>query len=350
MCDYDKRCRITYKIIEAAVDKGIRYIKEDGNRGVRNIVDLGAHFAKGRFQKNFFIFAQTVLNNENSAYYTFARNLVENVDDSIIKKFGINLGYNCLTYGTKEIRKNEKKYGYCMPWTIVFDFSLPAPTMFEDDVSKILISGEALGIYCAYFFAGHNALLLKNLLSSLRRRQDGAYFIFADPAIVTDDIIDLAVDAGNVLIILSMDCTRNLKETMCASIKLLNKNCLFGIYSTYDDTNVEWIMSRAFTEQALKTRCAAAYLVQKKPLDGANEHRFLRFVHKIKADNPDPFFRVDFYRDLAYIDRIISDDDCFLSIDGDGNVTSSHLDSAEHLNAKEHSLSEILKKAMPKSK
>ena len=343
----DKRGRITYKIIEAAVNRSIHYIEEDGNRGVRNIVDLGAHFAKGQFQKDFFSFAQEILNNDNSAYYTFVRNLVSNVDGSILKKFGINLGYNCWTYGAKEIRKNEKMYGYNIPWTIIFDFCDPAPSMTQDAVSRLLFSGEMLGIFSANFFVGHNVSVLKWLIAALHAHQDGAYSIFVDPSIINCDIIDSANDAGNVLIVLSMDAARNMPDTMHVSKMLFDRKSLFGIYSTYDNSNIEWVMSRVFAEQALKTQCAVAYLIEKKPLYAEEKQHFLQYIRKIKNEDISTFFLIDFYRDMTYINNTISADDCFLSIDGSGQVTTSHKNTYPKLNAKYHSLSEILNIATP---
>ncbi len=45
---------LTYAIITSAVENGIRYIQDNPKRGVRNLLDLGEYFAKGRFQKDFF--------------------------------------------------------------------------------------------------------------------------------------------------------------------------------------------------------------------------------------------------------------------------------------------------------
>ena len=44
--------RITVKMIEIAINKGIRDIEENPKRGIRNLVDLASHFASSPFQKD----------------------------------------------------------------------------------------------------------------------------------------------------------------------------------------------------------------------------------------------------------------------------------------------------------
>lgn len=347
----DKKGQITYKIIEIAVAKGIRNIEENGNRGVRNIVDLGAHFAKGNFQKDFFRNAQQILNDENSMYYTLAKNLVKTVDHNIIKKFGINLGYNSLTYGVKKIRQNEIKYGYNIPWTIVFDYNLPAQSLSVKEVSDILYSGENLGIYCSMFFIGKNDTFLRELLTDLSSHKDSAYFIFAESEIITDEIIDTIVSAGNIVLVLLMHPTEDNDVSKQVYKKLLYKRCLYGTYSEYNDSNVNLTMSDAYINKIQKTYSSFVYLIKKQPLKFGNQERFSQFIIKAKNENPYPFYLVDFYEDLAYINRIISMEDCFIAINGNGDITVTQMNtlSNQNLNIKNLSLQDILKKTMPKN-
>ncbi|HAE92634.1 MAG TPA: hypothetical protein DCG60_08345, partial [Tissierella sp.] len=117
--------KLTKVMLEIAIERAFKEIELKSKRGIRNLVDLGAHFAKGRFQKDFYNIAQIMLENENSPYYKLVFNIVQNVDHNILKTFGINLGLNSWTYGAKKIRQYEEKKGYNVPWTIIFDFTNP---------------------------------------------------------------------------------------------------------------------------------------------------------------------------------------------------------------------------------
>ena len=97
-----------YTLIESAMGNGIRYIEDNPQRGIRNLLDLGEYFASGRFQKSFFDIAHEMLNNENSFYYYKIGDLVRNTNHRTLANFGINLGYNSFTYGASKIREYEK--------------------------------------------------------------------------------------------------------------------------------------------------------------------------------------------------------------------------------------------------
>ena len=64
--------------IENIVHKAFMDIEEDPRRGLRNLVDLGVNFAKGRFQKPFLRTIQNMLEDEDSAYYTLLEQLLKN--------------------------------------------------------------------------------------------------------------------------------------------------------------------------------------------------------------------------------------------------------------------------------
>ena len=63
--------------IENIVHKAFMDIEEDPRRGLRNLVDLGVNFAKGRFQKPFLRTIQNMLEDEESAYYTLLEQLLK---------------------------------------------------------------------------------------------------------------------------------------------------------------------------------------------------------------------------------------------------------------------------------
>ena len=49
----DKSAKMTYAMIEVAIDKGIRDIQDNTHRGIRNLIDLGSHCLLVRFFRIF---------------------------------------------------------------------------------------------------------------------------------------------------------------------------------------------------------------------------------------------------------------------------------------------------------
>ncbi len=338
----NKKARITNNIIEATLDKSIDYITKNGNRGVRNLVDLGAHFAEGRFQKDFFYYAQQILTNEECVYYDIVKNVVKNTAPNIIKKFGINLGYNSWTYGAKKIREYEQKYGYNIPWTLVFDFEKTA--LSGKKTSEILDSGTSLGILSEMFFVGSNAPALYSLIPILSTYPDNAFFIFSEPELLTDDTFTQITDAGNIMLMMKMNEHDDIIVDTLNNLRM--HKCLYGIYCEYNGQNLDRVISNKNMDRIHKTASPFAFLVKSGHIESIDS--LLSFLHKAQENNHWPFFLVDFYHDLAHIDQIISTEDCFIAIKGDGRIAVGTMDSEKHqVNIMDSSLAAILKQTMP---
>ena len=55
---------ISRMLVEMVVRKALKSIKDDPERGIRNLVDMALQFSsEGRFQRDFFSAAQTMLQN-----------------------------------------------------------------------------------------------------------------------------------------------------------------------------------------------------------------------------------------------------------------------------------------------
>lgn len=349
----DKKRSSIYKIIETAVNKGIRDIKENPNRGIRNLLDLGNYFASRHFQKAFFHTARQILSNENSPYYELASRIVHNVDPNLLKHFGINLGYNSWTYGVEKIREEEKKRGHNIPWTIVFDFMDGIENnLSENDISGVLQNGQSMGIYCGIFFIDNNENRLKALLKMLKSHNNSSYFIFLRPELITNEIARLIVQAGNIAIALTIDASADRKiNIICqkAADILLKNKCLYGTYSNYNDDNVEYIMSGNYLVQIENLHSAFAFLIRESLNDIRKKEHFSHFMQASRYTGKYKFFIVDFYEDFASIERTISMDNCFISIKSNGSVNvPGKNELTKKLNIRTHSLQNILKTTMPR--
>jgi hypothetical protein len=347
----DKKREITYSVIETAIDKGIRDINENSSRGIRNLVDLGTHFAAGRFQKDFFRLSKQILSNVDSPYYRLVNHIVQYTDPKILKHFGINLGYNSWTYGAEKIREYESAHGYNVPWSIVFDFIEEADEMLTNsEVSEVLDMGESMGVYCGMFFAGRDQEQLKALLAMLETHKDSSYFVFLQPELITDEIADDILKAGNIVVALSMNTKDGGISCEKAADILMKSKCLYGIYCTYDDNNVAYVTSAGFLGQLEDMHCTFVFLIRQELNETLNKEHFSQFMQTAKSASEYQLFLIDFYEDMAHVDRIISVEDCFIAVKGDGSIAVSRMDELiEGINIRTHPLPSVLKKNMPKT-
>lgn len=341
------RQKLTNIILDIAIDKGLKEIRVNSKREIRNLVDLGAHFAKGRFQKDFYRMAQRMLEYEDSPYYDLIFNTVNNVDNNIIKKFGTNLGLNSWTYGSETIRNFEKDNGYNIPWTIIFNFVTPTTNPMEVlELLDIIRQGKDLGIYSYMIFIDKNFNEKDNLFKIISENSDCAFLLFATPdSIDKKDVLNIR-ESGNIIISIYMD---NLDKEFLPLIGLLKENkCLYGIYNNYENENVDEILNNNWIEKVIKLNCTFAFLIGSSACNEENVKKVSSYIRDAKINQKYPIFLMDFYEDIRYVDTIISVEPCFAGFLQDGKLILNNAGNFAKLSFKEMNLKDILSISMPK--
>ena len=208
-----------------------------------------------------------------------------------------------------------------------------------------------MGVYCGMFFAGRNKSELESLVRMLAAHKDGGYFIFLNPELITDDIAKATLDARNIAIVLAVDPAGDAAQCGNA-VEILQKNrCMYGTFCLYNDDNVKYITSGKYLRQIEALRCTFVFFVRQSLNVEQNVEYFSRFMQSSRNVCRYQFFIADFYEDIANVDKIISVEDCFLAIKGNGSITASksRLLGGDLPNIRSHSLQSILRKIMPRT-
>ena len=71
-----ERTALNRTLIEAVVTRSLNEIERDPRRGIRKMVDLGAHLAIGRSQRRFLSLIRQLLNDESTPYYELIERLI----------------------------------------------------------------------------------------------------------------------------------------------------------------------------------------------------------------------------------------------------------------------------------
>lgn len=342
--------KMTYEMIEVAVDKAIRDISENPRRGLRNLIDMGAQLASGRFLQVLFGVAKQLLNDHDSPYYDLTKHVVHHVEHKNLKDFAMHLGYNSLTYGAGKIRAYEKEHGYNIPWMIAFDLRQEDTNMLTAaEISDTFLQCESMGIYTGMIFVGKNKASLQTVLHILVSHQDSAFFVFAHPEIITEEIANQAAKASNIALMLAMETGAENRAAMEAFKLLLDRKCLYGAYNEYNDQNLKQVMSKEYLQRIGVAHCICFILIREELEQASNIEELSQFIATARTANKYPFFIFDFYDDTTWIDRTISAEGCFLAIRGNGQIATKTMDGLQDdLNIRTYPLSDILDKTMPK--
>lgn len=333
-------------MIESVVTKAIRELSKRSKRELRNLVELGTRCARGRFQDDFFRMARHMLADDNSPYYDMIFRLVKDVEAESLGTFAINVGYNSWCMGAKRIRAYEQEHGYNVPWTILCDLDegKGAP-LSKEEFSRLIAAGRQLGIYCYCFFS--HAFLQETpwLCDLFSEHKDCAFLLFTgeDAAKVTVALRD----ERNVLPIVCPNDAENdgfSREIFCGAD---GHFAAHGIL--YDETNADAILDwYERGEDIKKEQATILFLLRKKNCPERIAKKVNEFTNRCKAEPKQPLFLLDFYEDVAYVDRVISTESCFLKILRDGSLVTGNPFAMAEGNLREGALTDLLQRHMPK--
>lgn len=341
--------QISRIMIESAIDKGLSDLQIDLKRSVRNLVDLGDYFAKGRFQKDFFRISQQILSNNNSPYYELIDNIVNNVDHSILKKFGINLGLNSWTNGAQRIREFKKENQFNIPWTIIFDFHEQYKNPLNiSEIIDIIKQGKEMGIYTYLFFSNNDPISLNKILEVCKQNLDCAFIIYTYAELVTKSLSEKIKKCGNVIISIQIDKIY-LDAEFSDRIDLLHKEkCLFGVHFYFDSNNANSILDNSLIKQIVKLNCIFLFLIKTENCEQKTEQAIKSYSRDSKTNLKSPIFLIDFFEDISHVGNNISENSCLLKILGDGTVLALEKNSYTKSQIRKSSLIKVLSQIMPK--
>lgn len=328
-------------LVGSVVKRTLKDMKKNPERSIRNLVDMALQFSGGKFQKDFFSAAQTMLQNEKSAYYKLVCDIISYADTNRLYTFGMNLGYNGCTAGAQCIRENEKKLNCNIPWTVSIQID---SDHFDENAQRYQITmqaGEELGIYSWMFFCRKQP---KKALALVKDNPSSAFFLFCEPEHMTSDFLDDAADLYNLMLVVHYDENADEVYTRLRALGLL-----YSVWYQYGQKDTQAIMNGdlfystqqffpVFSAFVPDSECSDT--VQRLAHQAIQQARKEQIYHTILWE---------FQGDNNLIDAIISDDTCSAYFDTNGNLCerNNQIKSGHH-NIFQSNLADIFGSAFPK--
>lgn len=330
----------SYALIETMLQQAIRKIKQDPERGIRNLVDLGLQFSDGRFQKDFLGYAQRMLRNENSAYYDLVKNTVFHVDTDRLITFGMNVGYHGCTIGAKTIRHIEDTEGFGIPWSLIMKINQNDFEKNEAAYHAIIGQGKTLGIYTYLIFAADPSTAM---LSLIAKHTECGFVLFCDADALTEEFIKKAEACCNLML-----CVRYEKTCGEACKILRRRKMLYSVYVPYSEHNTDAVLCGDFLRSVEELHPLFTVFVPEQGCPEMVHRAVYNYITDMRNKQTYRTILWELFGDHLHIDRIISDCSCSAEIDENGFLYALG-NRKNGGNCFEHSLKELLKEMFPKS-
>lgn len=308
--------------IENIVHKAFMDIEEDPRRGLRNLVDLGVNFAKGRFQKPFLRTIQNMLEDEDSAYYTLLEQLLKNTTPAHLSTFGINVGYNSCTMGANIIRSLEERYRFNIPWALSLQIDAKLLQEQPDLYADIIEQGNDLGIYTYFLYVQKQDPL--PLLPIIRQQSSCAFVLLLRDVAYSDALYDALASIDHLITAVFDD-----GQTAEACRQLRRRKTPYAIYYRYHTADIPSLLDDRWANRAAANEPMFALLAAGADVSEEDRQTVYQYINDARSRQRFSMLLADLRYDQLMIDRIISDDECIMGFDRNGNLLSHRKDEAD---------------------
>lgn len=345
-----KQNTLNRSLIQAIVKRAIHHIQENPEREMRNLIDLGKMFAKGHFQKEFFEAAGLELEKNNSLYYKIASSTIQKTDNNYLLTFGMNLGYNSLTYGAQQIRDIEDEAGFNVPWAVFVTLSGEGRLTVRQ-LDRVIEQNKEIGIF-SYIIRIHKSFdRLKELSAVLGRHEDCAFVLLTEPeSLLSADLLDDICKPENILVGLRIN-TGDAKAVSKATAAVRRLKILCAAY--YHAGPVELIDIKKAAIAAADLGYELLFTLHDDTLYLKQRDKIDRTLRDTRLNLQLPIIPFDIFSDVVMVDQNISSEGCLASVDADGRLTIVNMEKGDRksgFNITQKPFSDVLRFALPKQK
>ena len=348
-----------HKLVHFAADKTIssilKYIDKEPQKNLLKILGIVEKTFKMYPKENYAKMRNAVLDDSN-AHTILAKNILKDVDHSLIKSLLLSLGVHAGFYGTKIVRANREKYKCNIPWIILFDptsacnlkckgcWSAEYGHSFQlslDEMRSIVSQGKEMGTHF-YMLTGGEPLIRKNDIVTLASENKECTFLIYTNATLSDQkFCDDIKKCGNITLALSIEGSKESNDfrrgdgaydTTVKAMELLKQNkILFGISVCYTNKNVESVTSDEFLDDMIEKGVKYALYFNYMPVgsDGQKElipspmqrkymYMWLKRIRNGKTGKP--IFVMDFQDDGEYVGGCIAGGRNYFHINSKGDI------------------------------
>lgn len=331
-------------LIESLAKKTLEDMKDSPERSMRNFIDLGVLFTGGRFKDELLDTVQEMLQNEKSAYYRLANDIIHHVGEEQLLTFGMNIGYEGCTNGAKVIRRIEEAERFDIPWSLYLKINDDEYARRRAIYDTAVNCGKRLGIHTYLLFSDCHH---EKLVPMISKNKDCNFVIFCEPETVTNFMLDEMVGNPNLMFVIRY--SENSDDTARACALLREREMMYSVYLKYSDGDFERITEEYPWCDTEAMNPILTVVLPTASCSATVREKVYETVYKVRRMQKYATVPWDGYTDNCYIDSVISESACAAGFDENGYLyTAEGCKKDGCFNLFNNDLKDILKSAFPK--
>lgn len=348
--------RLQRKAFGVAVDKTLRHVNKDREKGFMQILNLAQKFMGDNFRPESYEGAKKMIQNPDGKWMQYVNRLLDETDPHVAKMTALNLGYEAAFRGTKTIRKMREVHNCNIPWLILMDPTSACNlkctgcwaaeyghklNLSLEDMDRIVTQGKELGTYF-YMMTGGEPLVRKaDIIKLCEKHNDCEFHAFTNGTLIDEAFCEEARRVGNLSFSISLEGFETVNDlrrgegvfdkVMHAMDLLRQYGLIFGTSICYTSKNVETVTSDEFLDMIIDKGCRYAWYFHYMPVgnDAATdllptkeqrEYMYHR-VREIRGlEGGKQIFAFDFQNDGEYVGGCIAGGRNYFHINANGDA------------------------------
>ena len=360
-----------------AIDAAIDYVYKDPVNNISKVIDVVQKFDRTNHYEGAFNYVREIFQDPNGTWPTFARKIVEECDEGVVKTFFKNFFINSAFIGVPLQKEMGDKYGISVPWAILMDpttacnlhctgcwaaeYGHKLNLTFEK-MEDIVRQGNELGVYMFLFSGGEPLVRKKDVIKLCENHPDCIFLSFTNGTLIDEEFADEMLRVKNFVPALSIEGFeeatdfRRGKGTYQRVVNAMNilkrKGLIFGTSCCYTSKNVDVIGSEEFYDQLIEWGARFSWFLTYLPVGNdavpelmvkPEQRKFMyNQIHQFRREKP--LFALDFWNDGEYVHGCIAAgrNGGYLHINSNGDVEGCAFMHYADRNINECSLIEAL--------
>ncbi|MBS6611121.1 MAG: radical SAM protein [Peptoniphilus harei] len=370
-------------LFSMAVNLAYKRIKKDPQKGMLEIVNVFDKYLVSNSKdynsaRKGLERIRDELADPNSKWVSFGTDIVEGIDENIVKTSIKNIGYNAAYKGNTLRNKLQKEYNCNIPWTILFDPTSACNlkctgcwaaeygyknNLTYDEMASIVRQGNELGAYFFILTGGEPLVRKDDILRLANEFNDSAFHVFTNGTLIDAEFCEEVRKAGNISFALSIEGTEEstdlrrgdgvFQKVMNAMSLMKEHKLLYGASICYTSKNYEYVTDDEFIKLLVDHGCKIAWYFHYMPvgkdadvsllLNPEQREHVYHKVRKIRSgEYPQNIYTIDFQNDGEFINGCIAGGKNYFHINSMGDMEPCVFIHYSDSNIREKTIKECL--------